>query len=87
MDDGDQKWKGQTRGVRFSPNAFTERDCQLLASALKNKYDLKVTLSKAGITQVGIVEYLLSVSAKAYEILRALIYPELIPSMVSKFQG
>lgn len=86
MDDDDQRWKRHTRRVWFSTNAVTQADCQLLASALKKKYGLIVTLAKADVTQAGIQQYRLCVSAKSYQNLRALIYPELIPSMVSKIQ-
>lgn len=60
-------------------------DCQVLAEPLKNKYGLLVTLAKPEVTKAGIQQYRLCVSAKSYEILRHLIYPELIPSMVYKF--
>lgn len=85
MDDGDQKWKGHSRAVRISVNSFSKSDCELLCSVLHDKYDLRTSLQKADSSKLGIQQYRLYISAYSYEILRDLIYPQLLPSMLYKF--
>lgn len=85
MDDGDQKWKGRSRGMRFSINSFPLEDCELLCDVLTQKYSLKTSLEKAEKSKKGTQHYRLYVSTKSYEILKDLIFLELHPSMVYKF--
>lgn len=85
MDDGDQKWKEHSRGVRFSVNAFSQNDCELLCSVLHEKYSLRTTLQKAGKSKLGIQQYRLYVSAHSYEILNDIVKPELLRFMLYKF--
>ncbi len=46
MDDGAQKWKGKSLGVRFCTDNFLRKDVELLAHLLCKKYYLKTSLQK-----------------------------------------
>jgi LAGLIDADG DNA endonuclease family len=49
MDDGDQKRKGRNNGIRQSTQGFQADECEILQQALIQKFNLKVTLQKAGL--------------------------------------
>lgn len=85
MDDGDQKWKGHSRGVRFSTNSFSVQECELLCDALREKYTLKPSLEKAGKSKQGVQQYRLYISSGSYSILKDLIWNHLVRSMRYKF--
>ena len=79
MDDGAQKWKGKSKGVRFCTDNFLHSEVQFLAQILQDKYNLKTSLQKKG------KNYRVFVSSYSYELIRKLIWDFLIPSMYYKF--
>lgn len=85
IDDGDQKWKGHSRAVRFSTNSFSVEDCELLCTALRQKYKLKPSLQKAEKTKQGIQQYCLYISTRSYPILKDLLWKHIVLSMRYKF--
>lgn len=48
MDDGAQKWKGKSLGVRFCTDSFTLSEMDRLTIILREKYTLKVSIQKKG---------------------------------------
>lgn len=79
MDDGAQKWKNVTKGVRFCTDNFQRREVKLLAKTLKDKYQLKTSLQKQR------KDFRIYVSTNSYETLKKLIWEYFIPSMLYKF--
>lgn len=79
MDDGAQKWKGRSLGVRLCTDGFVPDEVRKLAAILARKYDLKTSLQAKG---NGLRIYISSLS---YGNLRRVIYPYLLPSMLYKF--
>lgn len=79
MDDGAQKWKGKSRGVRFCTDNFSHIECQWLVAALQRKYGLKATLQKKG------HGYRIYISSHSYTKLKEILFSFLIPNMVYKF--
>lgn len=79
MDDGAQKWKGKSLGVRFCTDLFLYKDVQLLAHVLSEKYYLKTSLQKKG------CGWRIYISTKSYKILKKYIFSYLISSMLYKF--
>ena len=79
MDDGAQKWKGRSKGVRFCTDNFSHMECKWLAAALQAKYGLQTTLQKKG------DGYRICISSHSYKELREVVFPFLIPSMIYKF--
>lgn len=79
MDDGAQKWKGKSLGVRLCTDGFAHHEVRRVADLLAAKYGLKTSLQKKG---KGLRIYL---SSNSYEELRRLISPYLLPSMLYKF--
>ena len=79
MDDGAQKWKGKSRGVRFCTDSFQHREVQFLAEILEERYGLKASLERKGKFRR------IYMSTKSYDILKDLIFEFLIPSMHYKF--
>ena len=41
MDDGAQKWKGRSKGIRFCTDNFSHSECKLLAELLKKKIPIE----------------------------------------------
>ena len=79
MDDGAEKWKGRSLGVRFCTDNFVYQDVVRLAQVLQNKYPLKTSLQKKG------KGWRIYVSSSSYTALGALVLPYLVPSMLYKF--
>lgn len=79
MDDGAQKWKNVSKGVRFCTDNFQHGEVQSLALLLKEKYQLKTSLQKQRENNR------IYVSSDSYHILKKLIWEYLIPSMFYKF--
>lgn len=79
MDDGAQKWKHRSKGVRFCTDNFTLLDVQHLARVLQTRYALKVSLQKKG------KNFRIYVSSYSFHKMKPLIYPYLIESMRYKF--
>ena len=79
MDDGAQKWKGKSLGVRFCTDGFTLSDTDRLLKVLRDKYLLKTSIQKKGDFSR------IYVSSHSFVVLKNLIYVFLIPSMIYKF--
>ena len=79
MDDGAQKWKGRSKGVRFCTDNFSHTECKWLVSALEKRYGLQTTLQKKG------QRYRIYISSHSYIKLREIVFSFLLPSMVYKF--
>ena len=79
MDDGAQKWRSKSLGVRFCTDGFAMYEIDRLSRVLNEKYTLKCSLQKNGSS------YRIYVSSDSYPILKDCIYPFLIPSMTYKF--
>lgn len=79
MDDGAQKWKGKSLGVRFCTDNFTLVEVQQLARILTKRYDLKMSIQKKDHF------YRLYVSSYSYDLLKQMIFPFLIETMKYKF--
>lgn len=79
MDDGAQKWKGKSLGVRFCTDSFTLSEVDRLILVLKQKYLLKTTIQKK---DKGFRIY---VSSYSYPVLKDLIFSFLIESMTYKW--
>lgn len=79
MDDGAQKWKGKSLGMRFCTDNFTEKDVKSLAHVLHEKYNLKTSIEKKDKASR------ISISSYSYDIVKNLIFPYFIESMVYKF--
>ena len=79
MDDGAEKWKGKSKGVRFCTDSFLRCECQLLATILSERYQLKTTLQKKG------KNWRIYVSSHSHGLLKSLIWEFLVESMHSKF--
>ena len=79
MDDGAQKWRGRSLGVRLCTDGFGSNEVRKLATILSTKYELKTSLQAKG---SGLRIYISSIS---YGNLRHVIYPYLLPSMLYKF--
>ena len=79
MDDGAQKWKGKSKGVRFCTDGFLTSDVQILADLLRKEYNLETNLESKGKNKR------VYVSAKSYNLLKELIWEFFIPSMYYKF--
>lgn len=79
MDDGAQKWKGKSLGVRFCTDGFTFSDTDRLLKVLRDKYLLKTSIQKKGDFSR------IYVSSHSFVVLKNLIYVFLIPSMIYKF--
>ena len=79
MDDGAQKWKGRSLGVRLCTDSFTDKEVKDLAKLLTDKYHLITSTEKKG---KGLRIY---ISSHSYERLRLVIYNYLVPCMVYKF--
>lgn len=79
MDDGAQKWKGKSLGVRFCTDNFLYKDVELLARLLNEKYFLKTSLQKKD------SGWRIYISSYSYEILEKLIRSYFVSSMLYKF--
>lgn len=79
MDDGAQKWKGKSLGVRFCTDNFLKSDVQLLATVLNTKFKLTTSLQKK---KNG---WRLYISSYSYQILKDLIFDNIQLSMRYKF--
>lgn len=79
MDDGSQKWKTRSLGVRFCTDSFSKSQVEVLISILETKYNLKCSTQKKQ-------EYLrIYISSKSHTVLTKLISHFIIPSMLYKF--
>ena len=79
MDDGAQKWKGRSLGVRFCTDNFSLSEIQTLAQVLILKYLLKISFQKKGTNSR------IYVSSDSYKDMKNLIGDFLIKSMLYKF--
>ena len=79
MDDGAQKWKNKSLGVRFCTNNFSLVEVNTLISVLEEKYKLKCSKQKKQ------NNFRIYISSDSYTILNNLIFHFLIPSMTYKF--
>ena len=79
MDDGAQKWKTKSLGVRFCTNNFSLTEVKLLISVLQEKYELKCS------TQKKKHNFRIYISSESHSILTNLIFRFFIPSMIYKF--
>lgn len=79
MDDGAEKWKGRSLGVRFCTDSFVYQDVVRLAQVLQDRYPLKTSLQKKG------KGWRIYVSSSSYTALGTLVLPYLVPSMLYKF--
>ncbi len=79
MDDGAQKWKGKSLGVRLCTDNFIYQDVQRLAHVLQDKYSLKTFLQKKQI------HWRIYISSYSYTTLKNLIFSYFIQSMLYKF--
>lgn len=79
MDDGAQKWKGKSLGVRFCTDNFTLAEVKRLAKVLTELYSLKVSIQKKDIF------YRLYISSYSYDLLEKIIFFFLIETMKYKF--
>lgn len=79
MDDGAQKWKEKSLGVRFCTDNFLYQDVKRLAQVLQEKYNLKTSLQKKE------KNWRIYISSYSYSVLKNLIFAYFIPSMIYKF--
>ena len=79
MDDGAQKWKGKSLGVRLCTDNFVYQDVQRLAHVLHTKYVLKTSLQKKS------THWRIYISSYSYDILKNLIFVYIRESMQYKF--
>ena len=79
MDDGAQKWKNRSKGVRFCTDNFQRSQVESLAQVLQDKHQLKTTLQKQR------RNYRIYVSSDSHELLKELLWDYLIPTMRYKF--
>ena len=79
MDDGAQKWRGRSLGVRLCTDGFTHDEVRRLAAVLTAKFNLNTSLQKKG------GSFRIYISSYSYDILRATIYHHLLTSMLYKF--
>ena len=79
MDDGAQKWKIGSLGVRFCTDSFTLSEIDRLSLVLREKYLFKTSIQKKGKT------LRIYVSSDSYVVLKDLIFAFLIPTMTYKF--
>jgi hypothetical protein len=74
MDDG--TWKNP--GVRIATNCFTKKEVELLKLTLETKFNLKSTLYKNN------NKYQLYIKQESMDVLKELILPYVVPSMLYK---
>lgn len=79
MDDGAQKWKGRSKGVRLCTDNFSHAECGWLSDALQKRYGLQASLQKKG------GSYRIYISSNSYNKCKEILLPFLLPSMVYKF--
>ena len=79
MDDGAQKWKKKSLGVRFCTDSFILSDIDRLSKVLRDKYSLKISIQKKGDF------FRIYVTSHSFVVFKNLIYVFLIPSMMYKF--
>ena len=79
MDDGAQKWKNRSLAVRLCTDNFSYKGVELLARTLSEKFSLKTSLQKKGLS------WRIYISSSSYEILKELIFSYFLSSMVYKF--
>ena len=78
MDNGAQKWKGRSLGVRFCTENFTSSEIERLCKVLRETYLLKISSQKKGRKRIYVF-------SDSYIPLKDLIFAFLIPSMIYKF--
>lgn len=79
MDDGDQKWKDKSLGVRFCTDNFILSEINTLIEILQKKYQLKCGKQKKD------DKFRIYISRDSYVPLTNLVSPFFIPSMIYKF--
>lgn len=79
MDDGAQKWKAKSLGLRFCTDSFTLSEIDRLTIILREKYNLKVSIQKKGKASR------IYISINSYPIYKKYIFDFLIPGMIYKF--
>ena len=81
MDDGAEKWKGKSLGVRLCTDNFENREAFRLGQVLQKEFNLKTSLHLLG-TEKG---WPLYISSSWYTTLRNVVLFYLVPSMLYKF--
>ena len=79
MDDGAQKWKGRSLGVRLCTDGFSSDDVKRLSSVLSSKFGLVTSLQKQR------SDLRIYISSSSYDTLRSIIYSYLLSCMLYKF--
>jgi predicted transcriptional regulator len=79
MDDGAQKWKNKSLGVRFCTDNFSLSEVNTLIHVLQEKYKLKCSKQKKQ------NNFRIYISSQSYTNLHSLIFHFFIPSMTYKW--
>lgn len=79
MDDGAQKWKNKSLGVRFCTDNFSLSEVNILIHVLQEKFKLKCCKQKKQ------NNFRIYISSMSYASLHSLIFHFFIPSMIYKF--
>lgn len=80
MDDGTSF---KNKGFKFSTNSFTLEEIHYLASVLKTKYNLDITIHKSGLSN----QYNIYVSKARFVVLREIVRPYFHPTMLYKISN
>lgn len=73
MDDGTQSGKG----LKLCTNCFTKTEVETLSSVLGDIYNLKATVSSAGVVN----QYVIYISSHSMSLLKKIVEPHMVPSM------
>lgn len=79
MDDGGRVGSG----VKFATNNFSYEDCVLLSNVLFEKFNLRTSLQSAGVPN----QYVIYVFKESMPILREIVKPHMVSSMLYKLGG
>lgn len=83
MDDGALKWLGHSNAMRICTEGFTVEGVKRLQKALKNRYDLKTSLSKKRLED-GSIRYRITILEESSADFREIIRPYLVNCMKYK---
>lgn len=76
MDDGGRVGNG----LKWATNSFTFQDCLRLSNVLFEKYNLRTSVQSAGVSN----QYVIYVHKESMPLLRDLVKPYMVPSMLYK---
>lgn len=79
MDDGSQKWKGRSLGVRLCTGSFSPDETKRLAGVLNEKFGLLTSLQKQR------NDLRIYIRSSSYDTLHGILYSHLLSSMLYKF--